>query len=47
MEIRTVDPRFSFTEGSQEMDTYNNSDSESEDESISEESKLDKTEQTD
>jgi len=45
METRAIDPYFSFTEGPQETDTQNNSHSESEDESVSEESNLDKTEQ--
>jgi len=40
METRAIDPYFSFTEG-QETDTQNNSHSESEDESVSEESNLD------
>jgi len=43
VEIRAVDPRSSFTEGSQEIDIQNNSDSESKDESASEEPNLDKT----
>jgi len=43
--MRAVDPHFSFTEGSQEIDTQNNSDSESEDESVFEELNLDKIEQ--
>jgi len=43
MKIRTIDSRFPFTEGPQETDTQNNSDSDSEDESVSEEPNLDKT----
>jgi len=46
VEIRAVDPHLSFTKGLQEIDTQNNSDSESEDKSVSEESNLDETEQT-
>jgi len=45
MEIRIIDPYSSFPEGPQETDIQNNSDSESEDESISKEASLDKTEQ--
>jgi len=44
MKIRTIDPCFSFTESSQEINTQNNSDCESEDESISEELNLDEIE---
>jgi len=46
MEIRTIDPYFSFIESPQETDAQNNSESENEDESVSEELNLDKTEQT-
>jgi len=45
MKIRTIDLRFSFTEGPQEIDIQNNSDRESEDECVSEELSLDNTEQ--
>jgi len=43
MEIRTIDPYFSFTEGT---DIQNNSNSESEDENVIEEPSLDKIEET-
>jgi len=46
METRIIDPYSSFTEGPQETDEQNNSESESEDESVLEESNLDKIEQT-
>jgi len=45
MEIRTIDSYFSFIESPQETDTQNNSKNENEDESVSEELNLDKTEQ--
>jgi len=45
MEIRTADPSSSRIEGPQETNTQNNSNSDSEDESVSEEPNLDKTEQ--
>jgi len=44
VEIREVGPHSSLTEGPQEIDTQNNNDSESKDESTSEDSNLDKTE---
>jgi len=47
VEIRDVGSHSSLTEGPQEIDTQNNSDSEKKNESISKESNLDKTEQTD
>jgi len=40
-----IDPYSSFTEGLQETVTHNNSDSENEDERVSEEPNFDKTEQ--
>jgi len=45
MEIRTIDLYFSFIESPQETNIQNNSESESEDESVSKELNLDKTEQ--